>query len=183
MDFQKNVPNPHPLLFLGITVEESSGSKRKRITKPAVSSSESSSESDDDPDGEELADSGTATASSYRIPKKGRRLWDAKQIENLRKNFKNIEHIDDSVLAFLSFRDISINEGKKDKQNRVVTEKLAENYERIHMFPVKVEAGDDLCTERAHDARFLRGYVGNSQELWVQAHQKLGIAGLDPISS
>ena len=183
VDFQKNVQNPHPLLFLGTTVEESSGSKRKPITKPAVSSSESSSEWDDDPDGKELADSGTATASSYRIPKKGRRLWDAKQIENLRKNFKNIEHIDDSVLAFLSFCDISNNEGKKDKQNRVLTEKLAENYERIRKFPVKVEAGDDLCTERAHDARFLRGYVGNSQELWVQARQKLGIAGLDPISS
>ena len=113
MDFQKNVPNPHPLLFLGITVEESSGSKRKRITKPAVSSSESSSESDDDPDGKELADSGTATASSYRIPKKGRRLWDGKQIKNLRKNFKNIEHLDDSVLAFFPFATFPTMKGKK----------------------------------------------------------------------
>ena len=104
-------------------------------------------------------------------------------MENLRKNLKNIKHIDDSVLAFLSFRDISNNEGKKNKQNRVLTEKLAENYERIRKFPVRVEAGDDLCTERAHDARFLRGNVGNSQELWVQARRKLGIAGLNPISS
>ena len=183
MDFQQNVQNTHPFLFLGISVEESCGGKRKRISKPAASSSESSSESDDDPDGDELADPTVSTASSYRIPKKGRCLWDAKQIENLRKNFKNIEHIDDSVLAFLSFWDISNNEGKKDKQNRVLTEKLAENYERVRKFPVKVEAGEDLCTERAHDARFLRGYVGNSQELWVQARRKLGIAGLDPISS
>ena len=183
MDFQQNVQNTHPFLFLGISVEESCSGKRKRISKPAASSSESSSESDDDPDGDELADPTVSTASSYRIPKKGRRLWDSKQIENLRKNFKNIEHIDDGVLAFLSFRDISNNEGKKDKQNRVLTEKLAENYERVRKFPVKVEAGEDLCTERAHDARFLRGYVGNSQELWVQARRKLSIAGLDPISS
>ena len=102
---------------------------------------------------------------------------------NLRKNFKNIEHLDDNVLAFLSFRDISSNEGKKDKQNKFLTEKLAENYEKVKKFPTKVEAGEDSCTDRAHDARFLRGYVGNSQELWVQARQKLGLTGLDPIAN
>ena len=180
MDFPKNMQSSYSSLCLGDSAGESSQLKRK---ESAESDSDSSSNSDDEPDDVELADSNPDNISSYRIPKKGRIIWDAKQMENLRKNFKNIEHLDDNVLAFLSFQDISSNEGKKDKQNRVLTEKLAENFDRIRKFAVKVEAGEDLCTERAHDARFLRGYVGNSQDLWVQAHRKLGIAGLDPILS
>ena len=88
-----------------------------------------------------------------------------------------------TLLAFLSFRDIASREGKKDKQNRVLTKKMAENYENVKKFLVRVEAGNDLCTEKAHDCRFLRGYVGNSQDLWVQARKKIGMAGLDPISN
>ena len=95
---------------------ESSQLKRKRILKPAESDSDSSSDSDDELDDEETVDSTPDNTSSYRIPKKGRRIWDTKQMENLRKNFKNIEHLDDNVLAFLSFRDISSNEGKKTKK-------------------------------------------------------------------
>ena len=60
---------------------------------------------------------------------------------------------------------------------------MAENYEKVKKFPVRVEAGNNLCTEKAHDCRFLRGYVGNSQDLWVQARKKIGMAGLDPISN
>ena len=88
-----------------------------------------------------------------------------------------LENLDDSVLAFLSFRDIASREGKKDKQNRVLTEKMAENYENVKKFSVRVEAGNDLCTKKSHDCRFLRGYVGNSQDLWVQAMKKIGMAG------
>ena len=87
------------------------------------------------------------------------------------------------MLAFLSFRDIASREGKKDKQNRVLTKKMAENYENVKKFLVRVEAGNDLCTKKAHDCRFLRGYVGNSQDLWVQARKKIGMAGLHPISN
>ena len=165
MDFRENVPNSHPSLCLGETAGNRTGTKRKRIVGPIESDSSLSSDSEDDPDNEEEIEDNLEPSKTYRIPKKGRRIWDAKQIENLRKNFKNIKHLDDNVLAFLSFRDISANEGKKDKQNRFLTEKLAENYEKVRKFAVKVEAGEDSCTERAHDARFLRGYVGNSQDL------------------
>ena len=170
-------------LFLGIATGGPRASKRKRIAQIIESDSDSTSDSDSDPDKEEEADDPATETPSYRIPKKGRRLWDSKQIENLRKNFKNIENLDDSVLAFLSFRDIASREGKKDKQNRVLTEKLSENYEKVKKFPVRVEAGEDLCLEKAHDSRFLRGYVGNSQDLWVQARKKIGIPGLDPIAN
>ena len=170
-------------LFLGIATGGPRAIKRKRIAQIIESDSDSTSDSDSDPDKEEEADDPATETPSYRIPKKGRRLWDSKQIENLRKNFKNIENLDDNVLAFLSFRDIASREGKKDKQNRVLTEKLSENYEKVKKFPVRVEAGEDLCLEKAHDSRFLRGYVGNSQDLWVQARKKIGIAGLDPIAN
>ena len=159
-------------LFLGIATGGPRASKRKRIAQIIESDSDSTSDSDSDPDKEEEVDDPATETPSYRIPKKGRRLWDSKQIENLRKNFKNIENLDDSVLAFLSFRDIASREGKKDKQNRVLTEKLSENYEKVKKFPVRVEAGEDLCLEKAHDSRFLRGYVGNSQDLWVQARTR-----------
>ena len=118
-------------LFLGIATGGPRASKRKRIAQIIESDSDSTSDSDSDPDKEEEADDPATETPSYRIPKKGRRLWDSKQIENLRKNFKNIENLDDSVLAFLSFRDIASREGKKDKQNRVLTEKLSENYEKV----------------------------------------------------
>ena len=183
MDLQKIMPDSYPFLYLGGGAGEGSSKKRKRILRRVESDSDSSSDSDDDPDNEEEIEETSRANSSYRIPKKGRRIWDSKQLENLRKNFKNIEHLGDNVLAFLSFRDISANEGKKDKQNKFLTEKLAENFEKVKKFPVKVEAGEDSCTEHTHDARFLRGYVGNSQDLWVQARRKLGLTGIDPIAN
>ena len=110
MDLSKDLQSSHSFLYLGDSVGESFQLKRKRILKPAESDSDSSS--DDELDDEETVDSTPDNTSSYRIPKKGRRIWDAKQMENLRTNFKNIEHLDDNILSFLSFRDISSNEGK-----------------------------------------------------------------------
>jgi hypothetical protein len=64
-----------------------------------------------------------------------------------------------------------------------LTEKLAANFEKVKNFAVEVQAGQDYCTGQAHKARFLRGYVGNSQELWLQARKAIGLTGLDPISN
>jgi len=112
-----------------------------------------------------------------------KKIWSSEQLKNLRKNFKNLEHLDDSVLAYLSFKEMIAMGGKKDKNNKILTEKLAENYEKLRNFPTRVETGEDQCTGRAHNSRFLRGYVGNSQELWVQARKHMGLSGLDPISN
>ena len=112
VDLSKNLQSSHSFLCLGDSVGESSQLKRKRILKPAESDSDSSSDSYDEPDDEETVDFTPDNISSYCIPKKGRRIWDTKHMENLRKNFKNIEHLDDNILSFLSFRDISSNEGK-----------------------------------------------------------------------
>jgi hypothetical protein len=72
---------------------------------------------------------------------------------------------------------------KKNSKSLFLTEKLSENFERVKSFGVDVQAGQDFCMGEAHHARFLRGYVGNSQELWLQARKKIGMAGLDPISN
>ena len=113
MDFQQYLHSSHASLFLGNPVGGSSRNKRKRILKPASSSSESSTEWEDEPDNDGFADDNRAETSSSHIPKKGRHIWDSKQMENLRKNFKNIGHIDDSVLAFISFRKFPATKGKK----------------------------------------------------------------------
>ena len=62
------------------------------------------------------------------------------------------------------------------------SKRMSANYERLTKLPEKVEAGEDQCTGVAHSARFLRGYVGDSQSLWSQARAKLGLEGLEPIS-
>ncbi len=146
------------------------------------SSSDDTASSDSDPDPDGAGSSNEAKTPHYRIPKKSK-VWSAEQILNLKKNFPCIEHLDDSILACLTFKEIANMGGKRDRNSKILTEKLAANYERIRKFGVKVEAGEDHCTGIAHSARFLRGYVGNSQELFVQARKNLGIAGLDPISN
>ena len=91
--------------------------------------------------------------------------------------------MEDSILAHLSVKEMAALGGKKDKAGRHLSEKLAENFETVKKFPVGVEAGTDHCTGQAHEARFLRGYVGNSQELWLQGRKVWGMSGLDPISN
>jgi hypothetical protein len=118
-----------------------------------------------------------------RIPKKSKALWSESELKNLKKNFKAMETIDDSILARLTLKEIIALGGKRDKNQKYLTEKLADNYERVRSFGVEVEAGQDYCTGKAHAARFLRGYVGNSQELWLQARRTIGLTGLDPISN
>ena len=161
--------------------------KRRRIIESSSSegeaSSSSSSDSEPDPDDRTAAPE-LHRETSYRIPKiHSKAIWSPEQLKNLRKNFRNLENFDDSILASLTFKEMVAMGGKKDKNNKILTEKLAENYEKIRSFPTKIEAGEDHCTGLAHESRFLRGYVGNSQDLWVQARKKMGLTGLDPISN
>lgn len=83
----------------------------------------------------------------------------------------------------LTFSEIAKLGGRKEKGGRVLSEKLAANFERTKSFPTLVEAGEDDCTGQVHKSRFLRGYVGNSQDLWTQGRRVLGLSGLPPISN
>ena len=86
-------------------------------------------------------------------------------------------------MAVLSFRELAALATRHNRAGRILSEKLAENYESVKKFPVRIHPGVDDCTGFVHHARFLRGYVGNSQELWLQARRTWGMSGLDPISN
>ncbi len=46
-----------------------------------------------------------------------------------------------------------------------------------------MEEGVDDCLGKAHPSRFLRGFVGDSQELWRQARDAWGVEGIDPVAN
>jgi hypothetical protein len=58
---------------------------------------------------------------------------------------------------------------------------MAANYENLLNFPETIPAGIDDCTGLVHMARFLRGYVGDGQDLWLQGRKILGAEGIAPI--
>jgi hypothetical protein len=41
----------------------------------------------------------------------------------------------------------------------------------------------DDCLGKAHPSQFLRGYVGDSQELWRQARDAWGVNGIEPVAN
>jgi len=126
--------------------------KRRQIVSPVSSSSSDSSSGSDDPDGSdgELSEPARKTA---RTRKEKGKLWNGEQLRNIRKNYPAVEHLDDSVPAYLGFKEIAAMAHKRDRSNKALSEKLAENYEKLRKFPVWVEAGHDQCTGTAHKAR------------------------------
>jgi hypothetical protein len=72
---------------------------------------------------------------------------------------------------------------QKLSSSRQLSNILSENFEQLQNFPSKVEGGMDNCLGKAHPSRFLRGYVGDSQELWRQAREVWGAEGIEPIAN
>jgi hypothetical protein len=120
----------------------------------------------------------------YKIPKlKKSGAWTSAQLENIKKNWPHLKNFDDCVLKNTSLKELS-NLGKnKLDGHKALSRLMAANYEAVTSFPTKVEAGTDDCTGLVHNSRFLRGYVGDPQELWIQARTHLGPDGLDPIAN
>ena len=100
-------------------MEASPAAKKKRYSKTIESSSDSSSDSDDEPDNEEKIEKDAGADPQYHIPRKGKRIWDTKQMANLRKNFKNIEHLEhrEHQLSFLSGTFLPMKGKKTSKTN------------------------------------------------------------------
>jgi hypothetical protein len=67
--------------------------------------------------------------------------------------------------------------------SRLLSHELSVNFEQLQNFPVRVERGEDDCLGIAHPARFLRGYVGDSQALWKQAREVWGPHGIEPVAN
>jgi hypothetical protein len=72
---------------------------------------------------------------------------------------------------------------QKISGSRLLSQNLSANFEKLQNFPAKVEGGEDDCLGLAHPARFLRGYVGDTQELWKQARQEWGPEGIEPVAN
>ena len=158
---------------------------RQRIVSPPTSDDEGSLSSASDPD-TDSADSGDeepVTKKARGGSKGSRVLWNPKQLANLRKNYRCLVNIDDDILCTLTWKEIQDTAARNEKTAKVLSERLAANYDTVGGFPVRVEAGEDDCTGQSHDARFLRGYVGNSQVLWQQAKRVQGRTGLPPIAN
>jgi len=110
-------------------------------------------------------------------------VWLDKDLENIKKNWPHLRNFDDSVLKNVSLKDLS-NIGKnKGSLSKVLGNAMTENFENMKNFPTTVEAGTDDCLKKIHNARFLRGFVGDGQDLWLQARESWGPEGIEPIKN
>jgi hypothetical protein len=61
---------------------------------------------------------------------------------------------------------------------------MAENFKRLQNFSEKIPAGSNDCCGLVHMARFLRGYVGDCQDFWIQDRTFWDVSeGIAPISN
>jgi hypothetical protein len=94
-----------------------------------------------------------------------------------------LRNFDDAVLKNVSFKDLAGYGKTKHTGQKALSQLMAANFEAVTGFPEKIESGTDDCMGQVHRARFLRGYVGDAQDLWIQARNHLGPEGLDPIAN
>ena len=147
-----------------------------------------SGEEPEEPEGDDIP-AGLEWLKKFKIPKSNKVFWTAEQLCNLKKNMPGLENFDDSILSAATLKELAIMSrqqlggGGGGGAHKVFSKTMSANFERISKFPIKIEAGEDHCTGTVHESRFLRGYVGDSQNLWQQARAKLGLEGLEPISN
>jgi hypothetical protein len=104
-------------------------------------------------------------------------------LENFKKNWPHLRNFSNSVLEHASLSELTAMGKQKISGSKLLSQVLSANFEQIQNFPSKVESGEDHCTGMAHSSRFLRGYVGDSQELWKQAREQWGPEGIDPVGN
>ncbi len=153
------------------------------------SSSEESSSSSSDSTSEEEEDDppapkGKKSSNRYKIPKFIKSgPWSHTELENIKKNWPHLRNFENSVLKNVSFKDLAGYGKNKHTGQKALSQLMTANFEAVTGFPEKIEAGTDDCLGQVHRARFLRGYVGDAQDLWLQARSHLGPDGLDPIAN
>ena len=144
------------------------------------SSSDDSSSSEDEPD--TVPQSSSKGKTSFKIPKHtAGQAWTDDQIANFRKVYSHLKHLDDSVIRHASLRDIATIGNQKQSSSKFLSQAMSSTFENLQNFPEQIPAGPDDCTGHVHMARFLRGYVGDGQDLWVQSRNFWGPEGIEPI--
>jgi hypothetical protein len=120
----------------------------------------------------------------YKIPKMQKQgVWSDQDLEIFRKNWPQLRNFSDNILKGASLKDLQGMGKNKLSHTKVLGSQMTENFELIQNFPVQVEAGPDDCVSKPHSARFLRGFVGDGQLLWIHAREELGPEGLVPIKN
>jgi hypothetical protein len=120
----------------------------------------------------------------FKIPKRDKSVpWNAAEIENFKKNWPHLRNFSDSVIKNATLSDLTGMARQKLSGAKLLSQVLSANFEQVQNFPEKIEGGVDDCLGKVHPARFLRGFVGDSQNLWKQAREEWGVEGIDPISN
>jgi hypothetical protein len=103
VDFRQNLHGFEIKFFLFLEPRKLPQKKRKRNRLPVDSSSEESSSDSEDPD----PDSDREEEVRHEpAPKKSKTLWSQDEMQNLRKNYRFLETIQDSILARTPLKDI-----------------------------------------------------------------------------
>ncbi len=145
---------------------------------------ETDSSTEPDSDTEEARRTARRGTKRFRIPKLAKgKVWNEQQLENFRKNWPHLRNFENSVLECATLSELTAMGKQKFSNSRLLSHTLSANLEHLQNFPEKIEGGVDDCLGKAHPARFLRGYVGDSQELWRQARLNWGADGIDPVAN
>ena len=120
----------------------------------------------------------------YKIPKHPKiPNWSSEDLENFRKIWPHLKNFSDAILKRTSMRDMALIGRQKLSNGKILSQTMTANFEAVQNFPDQVQAGPDDCLGIVHKARFHRGYVGDAQEIWLQAREDWGPDGIDPIAN
>jgi hypothetical protein len=95
----------------------------------------------------------------------------------------HLKNLNDSALQTASLKDLAQIGKQRLTNSKLLSHSMSENFETVKNFPEQVVAGSDDCTGTVHKARFLRGFVGDHQDLWLQARQSWDPEGIPAISN
>ena len=127
---------------------------------------------------------GKGKSAAQKIPKLNKnRPWNDLELEGFKRLWPHMRNVGDSILRHATLTELIRMEKSRRSKKKSLTKQMAANFEMLQTGPVQVEAGPDDCLDQVHKARFLRGFVGDSQKIWIQARQALGADGLDPIAN
>ncbi len=127
---------------------------------------------------------GTPQSNGYKIPQRNHSLeWTAEKIQNFKLNWPHLKNFNDSVLKHATLSELTAMGRQKISDSKILSQKLSRNFENVLNFPEKISEGSDNSLGKAHKSRFLRGYAGDAQELWLQAREAWGVSGIEPIAN
>jgi hypothetical protein len=94
-----------------------------------------------------------------------------------------LRNFDDSVLKHATLPELTSMGKQKVSGSKILSQTLSRNFKNVQNFPEKIPEGFDNCLGKAHQSRFLRGYAGDAQDLWLQGREVRGANGIEPMAN